>query len=76
MSLTNDNNNKNTKWDFLLDRLDEHTAKTPDKIAVAFLTPGDNGGKLQTQFTYQELQEVTNQLSKHLIMKGLKPGDR
>ena len=44
----------------------EQTAKTPDKVALVFE---------DKQFTYKQLDEMSNSLAHHLREKGIKPDD-
>ena len=62
--------------DFLLDRLAANAAKTPNKMAVGFITPGPQGGNLQKKMTYKELEEETTRIACFLLEKGVKKGDR
>jgi acyl-coenzyme A synthetase/AMP-(fatty) acid ligase len=70
------NKDKSQQWDFLLNRLAENAAQHPSKVAVAFLTPGPNGGKLSKQFTYQQLEQETSELATRLLESGMVQGDR
>jgi non-ribosomal peptide synthetase component E (peptide arylation enzyme) len=65
-------------WDFLLNRLAENAAKHPSKVAMAFVTPGPNGGKLSKQntFTYSALEQETTELATRLLESGMVEGDR
>eukprot|EP00554_Chaetoceros_debilis_P015284 CAMPEP_0194124154 /NCGR_PEP_ID=MMETSP0150-20130528/57438_1 /TAXON_ID=122233 /ORGANISM="Chaetoceros debilis, Strain MM31A-1" /LENGTH=762 /DNA_ID=CAMNT_0038817741 /DNA_START=36 /DNA_END=2324 /DNA_ORIENTATION=+ len=61
--------------DLLLKRLEEIVSKNPSKIALSFLGPGANGGKLETQLTYQQVEDETNNLAMNLLNSGLQKGD-
>lgn len=61
--------------DLLLKRLAENVSKNPSKIALNFLGPGANGGKLETQLTYQQVEDETNNLAMNLLNSGLQKGD-
>ncbi len=62
--------------DLLLKRLEENVSKNPSKIALSFLSPGANGGKLETQLTYQQVEDETNNLAINLLNNsGLQKGD-
>jgi non-ribosomal peptide synthetase component E (peptide arylation enzyme) len=63
-------------WDFLLDRLAENATKQPTKLAVAFVAPGLNGGKLERQLTYQALAQETSDLATRLLESGITKGER
>jgi acyl-coenzyme A synthetase/AMP-(fatty) acid ligase len=71
-----DNSKDNKQWDFLLNRLAENASKEPSKLAMAFLTPGPNGGKLSKQLTYQALEQETSELAARLLESGMVKGDR
>ena len=61
--------------DLLLKRLEEIVSKNPSKIALSFLGPGANGGKLETQLTYQQVEDETDNLAMNLLNSGLQKGD-
>jgi acyl-CoA synthetase (AMP-forming)/AMP-acid ligase II len=61
----------------LLDRLALHSRQTPNKLAATFLGPGPDGGAVQRQLTYGELDSVTSRLAERLTAReGMNPGDR
>jgi len=62
--------------DFLLDRLSRHAKEQPDKKVFSFIGPGIDGGRIQKDYTYNEIAIETSRLAQHLLMSGLKPGDR
>jgi acyl-coenzyme A synthetase/AMP-(fatty) acid ligase len=63
--------------ELLLDRLSKHAAKAhSSKRAVAFLGPAKNGGKIDRELSYSEIESKTSELAQHLLEKGLKKGDR
>jgi len=64
------------KCDFLLDRVAENARRRPTKVAVSFLAGGPNGGKLQSQLTYAELEEETTAIANRLVDAGIARGDR
>jgi acyl-CoA synthetase (AMP-forming)/AMP-acid ligase II len=61
--------------DFFLDRLTQNAARYPTKTAVTFLASGPNGGKVESQLTYSQLQEQTSALACRLLQNGLTQGD-
>jgi acyl-CoA synthetase (AMP-forming)/AMP-acid ligase II/acyl carrier protein len=66
---------KNNACDLMLDRLAQNVSRNPAKRAVAFLAGGRNGGSLQKELTYQELETETTKVAKHLIRKGIEKGE-
>jgi acyl-coenzyme A synthetase/AMP-(fatty) acid ligase len=74
----NEGGNHQHEWDFLLNRLAANAAKHPAKVAMAFVTPGPNGGKLSKQntFTYLQLEQETSGLAARLLESGMVQGDR
>jgi len=63
-------------WDLLLDRLAKNAMSNGSKIAIAFVTPGPDGGKLSLQLSYSEVEAQTTELAMRLRNSGLKKGDR
>jgi acyl-CoA synthetase (AMP-forming)/AMP-acid ligase II len=61
--------------DLFLDRLTQNAARYPTKTAVTFLASGPNGGKVESQLTYSQLQEQTSALACRLLENGLTQGD-
>jgi hypothetical protein len=75
----NDGSGQQQEWDFLLHRLAANAALHPSKVAMAFVTPGPNGGKLSTQntFTYSQMEQETSELAARLLASGgMVRGDR
>jgi acyl-CoA synthetase (AMP-forming)/AMP-acid ligase II len=66
----------NTTTDLLLERLAQHVIKQPTKNIFSFLSPGPNGGKIQRQLTYQDLDRDTSELAQRLLEAGLVKGER
>ncbi|CAB9527462.1 Putative fatty-acid--CoA ligase FadD21 [Seminavis robusta] len=62
--------------DLLLDRLAKNASTYAKKKAVAFLAPGKDGGKIQRELTYAQVEAETSALASLLLEKGLKHGDR
>lgn len=62
--------------DFLLDRLAQNASRYPKKTAVTFLASGSNGGKVEHQLTYSELEKQTSNIANRLLESGLSKGDR
>jgi acyl-coenzyme A synthetase/AMP-(fatty) acid ligase len=62
--------------DLLLDRLGKNASTFATKRAVAFLSPGKDGGKLEREITYAQVEAETTALACLLLEKGLKQGDR
>jgi acyl-coenzyme A synthetase/AMP-(fatty) acid ligase len=62
--------------DFLLDRLRQNASRQPSKLAVAFLVSGPDGGQIDQQLTYQQLEQKTSELAgRMLTTTELKKGD-
>jgi acyl-CoA synthetase (AMP-forming)/AMP-acid ligase II len=61
--------------DLLLDRLSSNALKFPNKPAASFVSPGPNGGKLDKQLTYQQIEQTTTHLASRLLEHGLAKGD-
>jgi len=59
----------------LLEQIATNAAKTPDKLALAFLGSGPNGGVLEKEMKYQDVMKQTNDLAANLLGKGLVKGD-
>jgi acyl-coenzyme A synthetase/AMP-(fatty) acid ligase len=66
---------KASKYDFLLDRLEQHVTSQPDKTAATFLSPGPQGGKVQKQYTYSEIHQESTRIAQYLLSQGLKAGE-
>lgn len=66
----------NESWDLLLDRLAKNAKNNGTKIAIAFVAPGPDGGKLSLQLSYSEVEAQTTELALRLRNSGLKKGDR
>ena len=62
-------------WDLLLDRLAENASRNPSKTAIAFLSPGPDGGKLEKKLSYGALAQETTGLANLLLNKGLAKGN-
>ena len=62
--------------DLLLARLSKNVSKNPPKNAIHFLSSGKNGGKLEREMTYEQVESETSALAYALMEKGLKKGDR
>ena len=62
--------------DLLLDRLAGNSKTYASKTAVTFLSAGPDGGSIDKQLTYSELEEKSSGLSSRLLKSGLKAGDR
>jgi acyl-CoA synthetase (AMP-forming)/AMP-acid ligase II len=61
------NDASNLNCDFLLDRLAQNVAKDPSKRAIAWITPGPCGGKLERDLTYQALAQETRRVAQQLL---------
>ena len=59
----------------LLQRLTEHAKATPKKKALTYVGSGQNGGVVEKEYTYLDVMKETDQLTMHLLQKGLKKGD-
>lgn len=62
--------------DLLLDRLSKNATTYSSKKAIHFLSPGKNGGKVERELTYDQVQAETTAMASLLLDKGLKQGDR
>jgi len=62
--------------DLMLDRLKANAATHASKRAIAFLAPAKNGGKLERELTYAQVEADTTAMACLLLEKGLKQGDR
>jgi acyl-coenzyme A synthetase/AMP-(fatty) acid ligase len=62
--------------DLLLDRLSQNASKYSSKKAIHFLSPGKNGGKVEREMTYEQVESETTALACMLLEKGIKKGDR
>ena len=62
--------------DLLLDRLGKNASAYSNKKAVTFLGPGKDGGKIDREMTYAQVEAETSALARLLLEKGLKQGDR
>jgi acyl-CoA synthetase (AMP-forming)/AMP-acid ligase II len=63
-------------YPLLLDRLKEGVSKFPSKNVFSFISPGVDGGRIAQSCTYQQLDNQTTLLAKHLLETGLQKGDR
>lgn len=59
-----------------MERLSKNAEAFSSKKAAAFLSPAKNGGKIDKEMTYAEVEAKTSILAQLLIEKGLKKGDR
>jgi len=66
----------NYKPETLLKRLKYFAEQTPSKVAYTYLSSGPYGGKVERQYTYQELQDGTTALATRLLASDIVPGDR
>lgn len=62
--------------DLLLERLSQNARTYATKKAVTFLAPGPQGGKVEREMTYEQIEVETTALAGRLLDKGLKQGDR
>ena len=60
----------------LLERLKEGVTKFPSKNVFSFISPGVDGGRIVKSCTYQQLEDQTTLLARHLLDAGLQKGDR
>lgn len=67
---------KGESFQLLLDRLKEGVTKFPSKTVFSFISPGVHGGRIAKSCTYQQLEDQTTLLAKHLLETGLQKGDR
>ena len=62
--------------DLLLDRLSKNAKTYASKTAVTFLASGKDGGKVEREMKYEQIEAETTALAGRLLDKGLKQGDR
>ena len=62
--------------DLLLARLSKNASQYPSKKVIHFLSPGKNGGQVDRDMTYEQVEAETSALAGYLLEKGLKKGDR
>lgn len=65
-----------TSYHLVLDRLEQNARKYPNKTVITYLTSAPNGGKVETQLTYSDLVQRTDDLANRLLECGLTKGDR
>lgn len=61
--------------ELVLQRLLSNAASNT-KTAVTFLSGASNGGKVEKQLTYEQLERETSNVAQKLLKAGIQRGDR